>query len=63
MLVSDSIVSIGYKLKQTRPDYHLYEIEFPAYTPDNELCPVSVVQEYLAWNLSMGISRACSLVL
>ena len=48
MLVSDSIVSIGYKLKQTRPDYHLYELEFPAYTPDNELCPVSVVQEYLA---------------
>ena len=48
MLVSDSIVSIGYKLKQTRPDYHLHELEFPAYTPDNELCPVSVVQEYLA---------------
>ena len=50
MLVSDSIVkvSIGEKLKQTRPGYHLHELEFPAYTPYHELCPVSVVQEYLA---------------
>ena len=50
MLVSDSLVkvSIGDKLKQTRPGYHLHELELPAYTPHNELCPVSVVQEYLA---------------
>ena len=50
MLVSDSLVkvSIGDRLKQTRPGYHLHELEFPAYTPDNELCPVSVVKEHLA---------------
>ena len=50
MLVSDSIckVSVGYKLKQTRPCYHLHELEFPSYTPDNGLCSVSVLKEYLA---------------
>jgi len=43
---TDSIgkVSIGDKLKQTRPGYHLYELEFPAYSPDQQLCPVSVVK-------------------
>ena len=35
-------------LKQTRPGYHLHELEFPAYILDNDLCPVSVVKEYLA---------------
>ena len=50
MLVCDSIVkvSIGDNLKQTRPGYHLHVLEFPSYTPDNEVCPVSVVKEYLA---------------
>ena len=59
MLVSDAVVKVclGDKLKQTRPGYHLHELEFPAYTPNNELCPVSVVKEYLArTNLSLGIS-------
>lgn len=50
MLVSDSVVkiSIGDKLKQTRPGYHLNELQFPAYNPHNELCQVLVVKEYLA---------------
>ena len=32
ILVSDSIckVSVGYKFKQTRPCYHLHQLEFPA---------------------------------
>ena len=49
MTVSDSIVkvSIGDKLKQTRPGHHLHELEFPAYSPDQQLCPVSVVKQYL----------------
>lgn len=48
--ITDSIVkvSIGDKLKQTRPGYHLHELEFPAYSPDQQLCPVSVVKEYLS---------------
>ena len=50
MLVGDSVVkiSIGDKLKQTRPGYHLNELQFPAYNPHNELCQVLVVKEYLA---------------
>jgi len=50
MSITDSIVkvSIGDKLKQTRPGYHLHELEFPAYSPDQQLCPVSVVKEYLS---------------
>jgi len=49
MSITDSIVkvSIGDKLKQTRPGYHLHELEFPAYSPDQRLCPVSVVKQYL----------------
>lgn len=49
MSITDSIVkvSIGDKLKQTRPGYHLHELEFPAYAPDQRLCPVSVVKQYL----------------
>jgi len=47
MSITDSIVkvSIGDKLKQTRPGYH--ELEFPAYSPDQRLCPVLVVKQYL----------------
>lgn len=50
MVISDSVVkiSIGDKLKQTRPGYHLHELEFPAYSPDQQLCPVTVVREYLS---------------
>ena len=49
MSITDSIVqvSIGDKLKQTRPGYHIHELEFPAYYPDQRLCPVSVVKQYL----------------
>ena len=49
MSITDSIgkVSIGDKLKQTRPGYHLHDLEFPAYSPDQQLCPVSVVKQYL----------------
>lgn len=39
--------SVGDKLRQTRPGYHLHELEFPAYPPDKNLCPVFTVQEYL----------------
>ena len=67
MLVCDSIVevSIGDKLKQTRPGYHLHELEFSAYIPDNEVCRVSVVKEYLAGtkDFFVGISRVCLLIL
>ena len=49
MSITDSIVkvSIGDKLKQTRPGYHIHELEFPAYYADLWLCPVSVVKLYL----------------
>ena len=67
MLVCDSIVkvSIGDKLKQTRSGYDLHELEFPAYTPDNEVCPVSVAKEYLARTIDLfvRIPRICLLVL
>ena len=48
--LSESIVkiSVGDKLKQTRPGYHLHELEFPAYSPDKKLCPVFTVREYLS---------------
>ena len=48
--LSESIVkiSVGDKLKQTRPDFHLHELEFPAYSPDKNLCPVFTVREYLS---------------
>ena len=51
MSITDSIVkvSIGDKLNQTRPGYHLHELECPAYYPDQWLCPVSVVKHYLTW--------------
>ena len=49
MSITDSIVkvSIGDKLKQSRAGHHLYELEFPAYSPDQRLCPVSDVKQYL----------------
>lgn len=48
--LSESIVkiSVGDKLKQTRPGYHLHELEFPAYSPDKNVCPVFTVREYLS---------------
>ena len=48
--LSESIVkiSVGDKLKQNRPGYHLHELEFPAYFPDKSLCPVFTVREYLS---------------
>ena len=44
--LSESIVkiSVGDKLKQTRPGYHLHELEFPAYSPDKNPCPVFTVR-------------------
>ena len=51
MDLSESIVkiSVGDKLKQTRPGYHLHELEFPAYFPDKNRCPVlRTVREYLS---------------
>ena len=50
MDLSESIVkiSVGDKLKQTRSGYHLHELEFPAYSPDKNLCPVFTVREYLS---------------
>ena len=50
MDLSESIIkiSVGDKLKQTRPGYHLQELEFPAYSPDKNLCPVFTVREYLS---------------
>ena len=39
---------VGDKLKQTRPGYHLHELEFPAYSPDKNLCPVFTVRKYLS---------------
>ena len=50
MDLSESIVkmSVGDKLKQTRPGYHLHELEFPDYSPDKNLCPVFSVREYLS---------------
>ena len=47
---SDSIVktSVGNRLKQTRPGYHLHELEFPAYSPDKNLCPFLTVRGYLS---------------
>ena len=61
MLVRDSIVKVSKwdKLIQTRPGYHLHELEFLAYTHDNEVCLISVVKEYLARtkDLFVGISR------
>ena len=49
MSITDSIVkvSIGDKLKQTRPGCHIHELEFPAYYPDQRLCPVPFVKQYL----------------
>lgn len=49
--LSESIVkiSVGDKLKQTRPGYHPHELEFPAYPPHKNLCPVFTVREYLSW--------------
>ena len=48
--LSESIVkiSVGDKLKQTRPGYHLHEHEFLDYSPDKNLCPVFTVREYLS---------------
>lgn len=48
--LSESIVKIcvGDMLKQTRPGYHLRELDFPAYPPDKSLCPIFTVREYLS---------------
>ncbi|XP_074612234.1 uncharacterized protein LOC141866599 [Acropora palmata] len=49
MVINSSTVkiSIGDKLKQTKPGKHLHELEFPAYPTDICLCIVDVMKEYL----------------
>ena len=49
MVINSSTVkiSIGDKLKQTKPGKHVHELEFPAYPTDICLCIVDVMKEYL----------------
>lgn len=52
MVINSSTVkiSIGDKLKQTKPGKHVHELEFPAYPTDICLCIVDVMKEYLERN-------------
>lgn len=40
-------ITVGDKLKYTKPGKHIHELELPAYPHDKRICIVTVMQEYL----------------
>ena len=47
--VTDNYVKFRIKslLKQSRPNYHLHELQIKGYAPDRRMCIISVLKEYL----------------